>query len=153
MSPTPSSPSSSLKILLNSKPIVILKKPNELSGPSDVESSSFEDSIDTSKVSLIVGETSSETEDGSCAISETSYDSDDDDNDPGLFKYREPSSISEVYDSRVYDSRVYYSSDDDDLAMNYPQPEPNAAQDASSTKSNRLKAPKKIVLVKQGDNK
>lgn len=148
MSPTPSSPSSSLKILLNSKPIVILKKPNELSGPSDVESSSFEDSIDTSKVSLIVGETSSETEDGSCAISETSYDSDDDDNDPGLFKYREPSSISEVYDSRVY-----YSSDDDDLAMNYPQPEPNAAQDASSTKSNRLKAPKKSVLAKQGDNK
>lgn len=165
-SPSSSSPPSSPEILLKGKPIVILKKPVEFSGPSDVnsseDSSTSEDSMNSSKGSLIVGETSSETFElslDSCAISETSYDSDVDDNGADLFNLREPSSISEVYDSRIN-----YSSDEDDLAMNYPQPElipiahstvahfgpaSSGVQDASSTVSNRLKVDKNSVVAKR----
>ncbi|KAH9404249.1 hypothetical protein TYRP_000068 [Tyrophagus putrescentiae] len=111
LSPTPSSPpdSSAGQLLLNGKPIAILKNPN-LMELGDGEPTSFESddtSMDSSKGSLIVGETSTETDDVSCAISETSYHSEDEEFD--VFKFNQIA--SEVYQ---LSSQLSYSSDAED---------------------------------------
>ncbi len=140
LSPTPSSPpdSSAGQLLLNGKPITILKNPN-LMELGDGEPTSFESddtSMDSSKGSLIVGETSTETDDVSCAISETSYHSEDEEFD--VFKFNQIA--SEVY-------QLSYSSDAEDgtSAASFSVDEPceadssDAQSDAqSSAESNRF---------------